>query len=521
MDDAIQDLPILENGAHFPTLPYGPTPPSDYANQLRGRLPECTGHLVTNSSSTVLQRYGAVPPGGNWQDIPATLMLNYADRSPCHTGIYHRLAGDRPSKVIGNFRKNMLIHLTTIEVCLFGRPPASSPSPILTSFPAASVFSSSKLATLFLRNSLKRSLHNSPRRSEVLAMSSTSYLDFGDRLEAKLEEDCEPNLAKKLYTSYVQTKGELETQVFEAIVGSEPNLTDHGPRHVDNVLSNAVRLLPVRCGLPDISGRELYCLGMSILFHDAGNIYDRTRHRDRVARVYDQIRGTKESLMRERTLIIRATRAHTGKARDGTTDTLKEVDNGEPFEGESVRLRDLAAVLRLADELAEGPHRTSEFKQREGLYDEDAVKYHEYASRTHVLIDRGSGRLVLKYEIDLDIGKGDSVVTVLRRRLEFAYSRILKVNQERQYTRFYSDLLNAFTSTEASFNFHYSNELLDIDLKPLKLTDIVLPHDPQRTIDQVDQDYALEHPVPRVMDAVHSITPVKHDSAESSAVPPA
>ena len=110
VDDAIQDLPILENGAGISTLPYGATPPSGYAKQLRGTLCECTGHLVTNSSSTIVQRYGAVPPGGNWQDIPDDLMLNYADRTRCHTGIYHRLEGGRPSKVIGNFRKNMLIH---------------------------------------------------------------------------------------------------------------------------------------------------------------------------------------------------------------------------------------------------------------------------------------------------------------------------------------------------------------------------------------------------------------------------
>jgi len=42
--------------------------------------------------------------------IPPELMGNYEDFSRCHTGIYHRLEWDRPSKVIGNFRKNMLIH---------------------------------------------------------------------------------------------------------------------------------------------------------------------------------------------------------------------------------------------------------------------------------------------------------------------------------------------------------------------------------------------------------------------------
>jgi DNA (cytosine-5)-methyltransferase 1 len=37
-------------------------------------------------------------------------MKNYADAQRCHTGIYRRLREDEPSVVIGNFRKNMLIH---------------------------------------------------------------------------------------------------------------------------------------------------------------------------------------------------------------------------------------------------------------------------------------------------------------------------------------------------------------------------------------------------------------------------
>lgn len=37
-------------------------------------------------------------------------MRNYADLSRCHTGIYLRLRYDTPSVVIGNYRKNMLIH---------------------------------------------------------------------------------------------------------------------------------------------------------------------------------------------------------------------------------------------------------------------------------------------------------------------------------------------------------------------------------------------------------------------------
>ena len=39
-------------------------------------------------------------------------MENYKDRTRCHTRIYHRLDFDNPSTVIGNYRKNMLIHPT-------------------------------------------------------------------------------------------------------------------------------------------------------------------------------------------------------------------------------------------------------------------------------------------------------------------------------------------------------------------------------------------------------------------------
>ena len=37
-------------------------------------------------------------------------MTNYTNRMRCHTGIYRRLQYDYPSTVIGNYRKNMLIH---------------------------------------------------------------------------------------------------------------------------------------------------------------------------------------------------------------------------------------------------------------------------------------------------------------------------------------------------------------------------------------------------------------------------
>jgi DNA (cytosine-5)-methyltransferase 1 len=68
------------------------------------------GNLVSRNAAHIIERYRYICPGQNWESIPSELMNNYEDSSRCHTGIYYRLVYSNPSKVIGNFRKNMLIH---------------------------------------------------------------------------------------------------------------------------------------------------------------------------------------------------------------------------------------------------------------------------------------------------------------------------------------------------------------------------------------------------------------------------
>ena len=108
--DALNDLPHLENGAKVPSTSYKSCPRSAYSRRLRGTCRTCTNNFVTRNARYVVERYKHIPPGGNWRDIPERLMTNYADRTRCHDGIYHRLSWNEPSIVIGNYRKNMLIH---------------------------------------------------------------------------------------------------------------------------------------------------------------------------------------------------------------------------------------------------------------------------------------------------------------------------------------------------------------------------------------------------------------------------
>lgn len=110
--EAIGDLPILKPGASVCHLNYDTAPHSDYANKMRKELAGCSNHLVTRNNSIIIERYRSIPQGGNWESIPEHLMTNYKDRTRCHTGIYRRLELSKPSVVIGNYRKNMLVHPT-------------------------------------------------------------------------------------------------------------------------------------------------------------------------------------------------------------------------------------------------------------------------------------------------------------------------------------------------------------------------------------------------------------------------
>lgn len=110
VDEAIGDLPSLENGASKCYLKYDRPAVSNYSSQMRKGLTGCSNHLVTRNNSIVIDRYSHIPQGGNWMNIPDELMGNYKNKLRCHTGIYKRLDGNKPSVVIGNYRKNMLIH---------------------------------------------------------------------------------------------------------------------------------------------------------------------------------------------------------------------------------------------------------------------------------------------------------------------------------------------------------------------------------------------------------------------------
>lgn len=110
--EAISDLPLLSNGASEYKLNYRTKSTCEYQKLMKGKKRKVLNNSVTKNSELILRRYKYIPQGGNWKSIPGELMSNYKDHSRCHHGIYRRLSENEPSTVIGNYRKNMLIHPT-------------------------------------------------------------------------------------------------------------------------------------------------------------------------------------------------------------------------------------------------------------------------------------------------------------------------------------------------------------------------------------------------------------------------
>ena len=321
-----------------------------------------------------------------------------------------------------------------------------------------------------------------------------SIQSFDEQLHTRLLDDFKgTNKGERLARNYSDAQSKLQTEVYPNIPAAEPSLSDHGTDHIANVKQNVIDLLSDDGEITNLTGIEMYCLGMLILFHDSGNVYERKNHHKNVAKVFDKIRGTAASVRREKTLIVQAAQAHTGTSQDGSHDTLKAVGEIESLEGKRVQLRELAAILRFADELAEGPQRTSEFMQAEGRYSAESQIYHTYASSSHIFIERRARRIALTYEIDIGAqSAGQGRKKDLSKLFAFIYKRLLKLNQERQYARHYSDLLTPFKTTDVKFNFHCKGEILVTNLAPLKLADFVVPCETiAKDLVAIDADYTI------------------------------
>jgi hypothetical protein len=310
-------------------------------------------------------------------------------------------------------------------------------------------------------------------------------------LQSRLIQERGEAEGQEKYALYLDARRQLLEQVLEEIRTIEPALTDHGPRHIANVLKNAELLIGDE--ISKLQATELYCLVLSILFHDVGNIAGREDHQHKIGAIYDFIRPRVESHRPEKLIVLQVVRAHCGKAGDDSRDTLKFLEPTH-LDGRPVNLRPIAAILRFADELAEGPQRTSLFMQSVG-YPAESQIYHEYAKVTEVCINRIGQRIALTYSLTATLKDDGSLAneSELKTLLEYIYKRILKLDQERKYARHYCPLLDAFKEVSVVLTLWVNSEPINLGLKPLILTDLVVPGDTHKNISEYDKAYSVNN----------------------------
>ena len=285
-------------------------------------------------------------------------------------------------------------------------------------------------------------------------------------LKQSLKKELGDETGDEYFSRYVTARTTLLNDVLSQITGAEPDLTDHGPEHVRNVLENVVALLEGVHGY--FTAIELYVLGLGVLFHDVGNLEGRSEHNRRIARFYDFVR-TGPTFAQEKSLVVQISQAHSGTTKTGSRDTLQGVPTSSHLDGKPVRTREIAAIIRFADELAEGPQRTSQYLRATAGYAHKSTLFHDYASATNMCIDSGNNRITVTYQFEVnEKSEIEKQLEKIAKLLDFTYRRLAKMDLERRYARFHCvKALLPFREISVQMNIQMFGEFLDLDLEAL------------------------------------------------------
>jgi hypothetical protein len=323
-------------------------------------------------------------------------------------------------------------------------------------------------------------------------------------LERRLKsgkDDINSTEGLELFSYYVSARKKVLDEILPEIKAIEKNLTDHSEKHIGNVLDNIMSLIDK--DMKRIPCMELYFLCLLALFHDVGNIHGRIGHYDKgvIYKIYDYVRGHDSKFDDEKKLVAEVASKHSGRASDGSSDTIKELnEQKEGLWNKGIDLRKCAAILRFADELAEGRQRTSNFMLLNHKYKRDSLIHHEYANHTTIFISRNDNRIALTYTIKIDTRKR-KIWEHIKELLEYIYKRILKLNNERLYTKYYAEVLSNFKKVEVVLNFELNGIPITIGLKQLIVNDLVLPGEETIVdISKKDTSYSVDAIIQKLKD---------------------
>lgn len=252
----------------------------------------------------------------------------------------------------------------------------------------------------------------------------------------QLDKDTEILSAEELWAGYEALKQYLCTNIFPNIAKTEPSLTDHSEDHIQDVQRNIFKIIDQR--KDQFNAIEMFFLTYASLIHDIGNIFGRDGHEQKAKDIIKDFPLINSSVKR---ISISIAKAHGGKG-----DPIKNLASDIPYNNLPVKSREIASIVRFADECAEGEQRCYSFGFEKGLIsDSVSVTHHMYSKVTNVYIDTTA--IKLNYHIALDDFNSSKE---LEDFLTFMFSRINKTNKERIYCAQYSEIISKYSSIDVS-----------------------------------------------------------------------
>ena len=230
--------------------------------------------------------------------------------------------------------------------------------------------------------------------------------------------------------------------------------TDHGPDHFDAVIKYSGKLLNLTANSNGtdkicISPYEAFVLLVSILLHDAGNIYGRKGHEKQLLSIFTEMGRHLCPDQFEAKIITQISTAHGGTVElsDGShsKDTIsKLLYDKDEMNDIPVRQRLVAALLRFSDEICEERNRAARFMLDKDILPKESQVFHAYAySISSVGVDHEGKSVNFKIELMKNdvtrlYGKGSEEIFLI----EEIFSRLEKMYGEMLYCqRFMSEYI--------------------------------------------------------------------------------
>lgn len=177
------------------------------------------------------------------------------------------------------------------------------------------------------------------------------------------------------------------------------HLTMHDKEHVQRVRQVAADLIR-KTETINLSSYEMVMLIIAIYLHDIGNILGRQGHEKSIGKVMKSGAGLDGLDSVEVRTAREIAGVHGGKVK-GSKDTISTLPEISHVYGQNVRSRLLAAIVRLADELADDPARANRIQLITGTLPEQSEVFHVVAQALHTQMPEPNDRTItLLYSFD-------------------------------------------------------------------------------------------------------------------------